>query len=181
MKYYVVTDSKGVYEGDMVDGKRNGKGTYKRNDGNSYSGYWENDQKNGYGSYNWKDGESYTGNWKNNKKNGYGIYTYSDGERWSGNWINDRQIIDSEEKSDILAERTVGGITKSKTGIVTGVYIYIKGVDKTTVKSDKKGIYRIKAKPGQTIIYNKVGYLNKSYLVTTSSSNTYNPILLKNN
>ncbi|MDC0117711.1 protein kinase [Flavobacteriaceae bacterium] len=181
LKYYVVTDSKGVYEGDMVDGKRNGKGTYKRNDGNSYSGYWENDQKNGYGSYNWKDGESYTGNWKNNKKNGYGIYTYSDGERWSGNWINDRQIIDSEEKSDILAERTVGGITKSKTGIVTGVYIYIKGVDKTTVKSDKKGIYRIKAKPGQTIIYNKVGYLNKSYLVTTSSSNTYNPILLKNN
>ena len=156
-KVNIVTDSKGVYIGDMEYGKKNGKGTYKLN-----------------------NGDSYTGNWKNDLKNGLGIYTYSNGEKWYGNWTNDRRIIDSEYKLDLLAERTIGGITKSKTGIVTGVYIYIKGVDKTTVKSDKKGIYRIKAKPGQTIIYNKVGYLNKSYVVTTSS-NTYNPILLKNN
>ena len=107
------------------------------------------------------------------KKHGYGTYNYSDGESWYGKWLNDKQV-DNKELTDILVARTIEGITRSKTGIVKGVFVYIKGVENTTVKSDKEGRYRIKAKPGQIIIFNKLGYFNKSYVVTTSSSNTYN-------
>jgi len=38
------------YEGDLVHGKKHGKGTIVYNNGAYYSGEWRNDQMNGFGT-----------------------------------------------------------------------------------------------------------------------------------
>ena len=38
-----------IYEGDFVNGKREGQGTYTNKYGNYYTGEWKNDKQNGYG------------------------------------------------------------------------------------------------------------------------------------
>lgn len=58
----------GFYEGDIVDGKRHGKGTYTWNDGQKYTGEWRNGDRTGYGKYYWADGAVYEGQYTLNKK-----------------------------------------------------------------------------------------------------------------
>lgn len=75
------------YEGNWVNGKFQGKGTFTRSDGSlMYKGEWENDLINGYGVYLWTDGNKYEGNWVNDKQNGYGVFLFNDGRKYEGNW-----------------------------------------------------------------------------------------------
>ena len=80
-----------VYTGQVLNGKRHGKGTQVWDDGAKYEGSWENDKSNGYGTFYHTDGDVYQGYWKNNRANGKGVYISSDGGRYEGEWIDDVQ------------------------------------------------------------------------------------------
>ena len=81
----------GRYVGQIVNGIKEGKGTYYWNDGDRYEGEWKKDKKEGKGTYFWEDGDKYKGDWKNDKKNGKGIYLHSDGNRYEGDFKNDKR------------------------------------------------------------------------------------------
>ena len=80
-----------TYTGEVLNGKRHGRGIQIWDDGAKYEGNWENDKSNGYGTFYHTDGDVYQGYWKNNRANGKGIYISSDGGRYEGYWIDDVQ------------------------------------------------------------------------------------------
>ena len=64
----------GRYVGQVVNGKKEGKGIRYWNDGERYEGDWKNDKAEGKGIYYYKSGNRYEGDWKNDKKEGKGIF-----------------------------------------------------------------------------------------------------------
>ena len=101
----------GVYEGEMANGSRHGKGKYTWNNGSEYEGDWVKGKKCGFGIYksyskNEKDGSTYLsyiyeGEWKDGKHHGRGVakgykafplfgHVYMN---WSydGPWVDDKK------------------------------------------------------------------------------------------
>ena len=77
----------GKYEGEYLNGKREGKGIYKYNNGDKYEGNYKNDLKEGNGTYKYKNGDVYTGEYKNGLFDGKGKYEYADGEIFKWNSV----------------------------------------------------------------------------------------------
>jgi serine/threonine protein kinase len=75
------------YQGEMVNGVREGKGTYCFENGDKYEGFWKNNKMEGKGVYYFHDGDKYDGEWIDGKKEGQGIYTFSSGAKYEGNWV----------------------------------------------------------------------------------------------
>ena len=78
----------GRYEGEMINNKREGRGTFYFNDGDKYEGEWKNDFRHGKGIFYYNEGDRYEGDFKNNKKDGKGIYYYKNGDRYEGSYNN---------------------------------------------------------------------------------------------
>ncbi len=55
-----------MFEGDLVYGKRTGKGTYTWVDGDVYEGDFIAGGRTGKGTSTWANGKSISGTWKNN-------------------------------------------------------------------------------------------------------------------
>ena len=109
------TFPEGIYDGEVVDGKREGVGILLYPNGAAYEGEWHNDEPHGKGAKYKADGTlSYEGLWTHgkrktenkritlkdgiyiggvlgNKRHGYGVMDYSNGERYEGDWENDRK------------------------------------------------------------------------------------------
>ncbi|OQA33914.1 MAG: MORN repeat protein [Betaproteobacteria bacterium ADurb.Bin341] len=66
-------DSGDRYVGEVLDGKKHGKGTYIWASGNRYEGEWVNDRKHGKGTFTWTDGDRYEGGWVNDTPQGFGV------------------------------------------------------------------------------------------------------------
>ena len=81
----------GRYVGQIVNGKKEGKGIYYLNNGDRYEGDWKNDNKEGKGIYYFKSGSRYEGDFKNGKSEGKGIYYWTDGDRYEGDYKNDKR------------------------------------------------------------------------------------------
>ena len=102
-------DGGDVYEGEILNGKRHGHGTYTWSDGSFYDGEWKDGNENGHGirkyinvgvyDGEWKDGyenghgimkyingDVYDGEWKDGNENGHGTMTYANGDRYDGEW-----------------------------------------------------------------------------------------------
>ena len=88
---------------------RNGNGTLYGKDGTKlYEGQWLNDKQNGYGTYYYSDGSVYTGNWKNGIRNGNGTLIDKNQNKISeGMWIDDKfvsrhlnQLVDNKKGRD---------------------------------------------------------------------------------
>ena len=85
--WYLIGMDKSWYEGEYVDGKKNGQGKYVWPDASYYQGTWLENKINGYvfstyipkGEYSWIDGRSFKGHWKNNNMHGFGTYKWKDG------------------------------------------------------------------------------------------------------
>lgn len=75
-----------LYEGDMVNGKKEGKGILKFKDGTVYEGEFMNDKYEGKGKLKFKNGCCYEGNFSNNYINGKGKYIYLDGKEYNGDF-----------------------------------------------------------------------------------------------
>lgn len=80
------------YNGDFVEDKRQGKGTYIRvTDKATYTGEWYNNVRHGYGveEIPSKDGtQRYEGEWKEDKRCGFGKMLYDNGDRYEGEWLD---------------------------------------------------------------------------------------------
>lgn len=63
---------------------KNGNGTYKFDNGDTYTGNWVNGKRTGYGRYDWVDGSYYVGNFKDDLLEGEGDYTAKDGTKMTG-------------------------------------------------------------------------------------------------
>jgi hypothetical protein len=80
-----------VYDGELIDGKKNGKGKLTRVNDDIYDGEWKDDMWNGKGVFSTKKGSVYDGHWKDNKRNGRGKQTWADGEFYDGEWKDDKR------------------------------------------------------------------------------------------
>lgn len=59
----------------MVNGLRDGKGTFKWNNGEVYEGNWKQGEKSGNGT--WKSQtDSYSGEWASNRQEGFGVHQH---------------------------------------------------------------------------------------------------------
>ena len=80
------------YDGDFVEDKRQGKGTYIRvTDKATYTGEWYNNVRHGYGveEIPSKEGtQRYEGEWKEDKRCGFGKILYDNGDRYEGEWLD---------------------------------------------------------------------------------------------
>ena len=76
----------GIYKGQFINEKKEGKGIYKYNNGEKYEGEYKNNLRNGFGIYTYKDGYIYKGQWKDDKKHGKGILYFPNGEIYEGDF-----------------------------------------------------------------------------------------------
>ena len=82
-----------IYEGDVVDGFKSGKGTQKQPDGDKYIGEFKKDQYHGYGKYLWSESneteESYEGDFYEGDFRGFGTMVYRNGDKYEGEYKKD--------------------------------------------------------------------------------------------
>ena len=74
----------GKYEGQFVNGLKNGKGTYYFDNGDKYVGDFRDGDREGEGIYYYKNGDKYEGHFKKNRKDGKGTYFYANGDKYVG-------------------------------------------------------------------------------------------------
>lgn len=109
----VVWGNGDVYEGDLVQGLRQGKGSFNWKSGQRYEGDWVHDRPQGQGSIKFANGnqyeggvsdavpqgqgrmqyasgDSYVGNFTAGSPDGQGIYTWKNGQKYEGGWKNFR-------------------------------------------------------------------------------------------
>lgn len=79
------------YEGNFVDGMRQGQGVIVWQNGDRYEGNWENNKMNGQGTYIWSSGNKYVGQWVNDTRTGKGTEYYTDGNRFEGYFKNGKR------------------------------------------------------------------------------------------
>ena len=77
----------GIYNGELVAGIPQGKGTLTFDDGSFYDGQWEGGYCHGQGTFTYSDGSSYVGSWHSNFRHGKGVYTWADGTVYDGDWV----------------------------------------------------------------------------------------------
>jgi curved DNA-binding protein CbpA len=108
------------YDGDIVDGKRHGYGTYNwpsgENAGDKYVGEFQNDKLHGRGTYTWDGGDKYVGEFKDNMRSGQGTNTWISGDKYVGEWKDNMR---NGQGREILANGTEY-IGNWKDGFTTG-------------------------------------------------------------
>lgn len=82
---------KSVFNGTLVAGKMQGRGTKTYYDGSSYSGEWHDDLANGQGTLTFSNGDTHTGHWKRHMADGQGTRTYANGNVYEGQWWENRR------------------------------------------------------------------------------------------
>ena len=89
---YVLSYTNGdKYDGEVVNGVREGFGTYFYHNGDKYEGMWQNNKKHGMGTLYYKDGNLYIGQWKNSEKEGMGTLYLKNGEKYYGEFKNGKK------------------------------------------------------------------------------------------
>ena len=83
-----------IYDGDWLNGQRNGQGKITYPSGNIYEGDWENGVKQGNGKMTFANGNIYEGGIENNMRQGWGKFIEKDGNgnivnTYEGSWLND--------------------------------------------------------------------------------------------
>ena len=79
------------YDGDIVQGKKEGKGILKFKDGTEYEGEFKDDNFNGNGVLKYYNGRKYEGTFKDGKMDGNGKFTWEDGKIYIGSYMNDKK------------------------------------------------------------------------------------------
>jgi hypothetical protein len=77
------------FEGEVIDGKKEGYGIYIDRNGNFFQGVWKNDKKEGFFVIRYSNGEQFEGFFENDKRNGEGMHRYPDGSKFRGEYLND--------------------------------------------------------------------------------------------
>ena len=86
---YRYGQSKHMYEGGWEDNMRSGIGKMQYFGVGDYQGYWENNRMHGEGQFTYKNGDVYSGWYKYGVKEGYGTYSFKEtGMKMTGEWKN---------------------------------------------------------------------------------------------
>lgn len=81
------------YEGDVVDGRREGTGVQVALDGSSYQGQWQANKRHGIGKAVYTLGGSYEGEWRDNRFHGQGRIVYGgSGRTYTGEFVEGRPV-----------------------------------------------------------------------------------------
>ncbi|HUI16647.1 MAG TPA: hypothetical protein VL244_03210 [Alphaproteobacteria bacterium] len=78
------------YEGEVRDGKMNGRGIYFALDGERYDGEFKDDARTGHGIYLTRWGDRYEGNFERSVLQGPGSAVFANGARYEGGFWNNR-------------------------------------------------------------------------------------------
>jgi hypothetical protein len=78
-----------IYNGNVVDGKFDGKAVTTYVSGTKYEGHYKNDKKNGQGIYFFINGNRFEGEFVDGKRHGEGTMYRSNGRKEIGIWKND--------------------------------------------------------------------------------------------
>ena len=76
------------YEGNLLNGIKEGFGILKLKNGTIYEGDFKNNKQDGYGKLTQIDGENFNGEWKEGKIEGKGIRKHNNGDIYIGNYVN---------------------------------------------------------------------------------------------
>jgi hypothetical protein len=74
------------YTGAFFNGNRHGTGTLYFADGSEYVGEWECNLQHGVGTRRWTNGDCYTGQYLNGKRTGEGRFYFANGDMYTGQW-----------------------------------------------------------------------------------------------
>lgn len=82
----------GIYSGQIVDDKRNGKGKFTWKNGDVYDGEWKDNKMNGQGKLSYANKNEYTGEFVDGKKEGQGIFIWNIAgkDKYDGQWKDDK-------------------------------------------------------------------------------------------
>ena len=76
------------YEGELREGRMNGRGIYVWKSGTRYDGELVDGNFQGQGTMTWANGDRYVGQWANDVAHGQGTKTIADGRTYTGQWTN---------------------------------------------------------------------------------------------
>ncbi|HEY9000837.1 MAG TPA: protein kinase [Mucilaginibacter sp.] len=76
------------YQGELLNGAENGRGTYYWNSGKMYTGDWKSGEPDGQGRMDYPGDGYYDGEWKMGNYNGVGDRIFKDGSGYKANWVN---------------------------------------------------------------------------------------------
>ena len=79
-----------IYDGDIVNNQREGRGTQVWPDQSKYEGDWKGNAAWGYGKFSNVNGDTYEGEWVENHANGYGVFENRYNEKYEGDWKMDQ-------------------------------------------------------------------------------------------
>jgi hypothetical protein len=80
-----------IYEGDFKDDNFNGNGILRYNNGRVYQGNFKDGKMDGNGKFTWEDGKTYIGTYVNDKKHGFGKLIWNNNKYYEGSWVNNKQ------------------------------------------------------------------------------------------
>ena len=83
--------SNGNYIGEFENNKKNGQGTYNRNDGSKYTGEWRDGNRHGLGTQIYSSGAKYIGEFEGDEKHGQGSWYLPNGDKFEGEWKFDER------------------------------------------------------------------------------------------
>ena len=86
-----------VYEGEFVDGRRNGYGTYTWPSGQKYEGEWKDGKYNGQGKLTYSNGSVFEGAFVDGEKDGDAVYTLTDGTVINEKWDHGAKYVENKE------------------------------------------------------------------------------------
>jgi hypothetical protein len=75
-----------TFEGEFMNGKRTGRGTYYYSNGDVFTGQWLQNFRDGFGELNIKKKGVYRGTFQNSQKHGEGKMKYLNGDHYTGQW-----------------------------------------------------------------------------------------------
>lgn len=78
------------YRGQIVDGRRHGRGALLLPDGTRYEAEWRNDKRHGEGTELCPDGTRFNGNYVNGFRSGHGVMTWPEGSKYMGQFEHDK-------------------------------------------------------------------------------------------
>lgn len=92
-----IAASVGYYDGDYMNGERNGYGECAYDNGDKYTGTWKDGAANGVGRYDFARGGFYFGQFLNGRVDGYGVYfdgnDYHIGMFENGECVTERDLV----------------------------------------------------------------------------------------
>ncbi len=114
-----------VYEGEFIDGKRTGKGTYHFVNGDVYIGDFVDGQISGKGKITFVDGTVYEGEFVNGTCMGYGTFSFPNGDVYEGEVVHGK--LSGTGKFTWAEGSFYEGDFIEGRGTGTGVLIYTNG------------------------------------------------------